>query len=430
MSSRCRWPSFKLITLGCKVNQYDSQRMREAMEDAGLHACAGGEPPGLVVINTCTVTRGSDDKCRQCIRRAVREHPDALVVVAGCYVSRDRAAVEAIPGVHAALANHERDRIAALAAEVAAEGKLASQPERGIRGFAGHTRAFLKIQDGCDAFCSYCIVPHVRGPVRSRPLPDVVEEVQRLALAGFREVVLCGIHLGAYGRDLGGRADLAGVVCEVLRSTDVERMRLSSVEALEVSNALLEAMAFDDRVCPHLHLPLQSGDDEVLRRMNRRYTRDQFLGQVRSIRRVLDRPALTADVMVGFPGESEEQFQRTVSTCREAGFGRMHVFPFSPREGTPAAELPDPCSPLVIGARKEALAAVAADLQQSFEREWVAATGRVLFEHRRHVDSGKLRGYTERYIHVLAEGDDALMGRIVPVRLTKSYGGLMDGVVE
>ena len=433
MSSRNCPPSFTFITLGCKVNQYDTQLMREAVLAAGLRPAARGEPADLVVVNTCTVTRVSDEKCRQYIRKAVRQNPQAKVVVTGCYVVRDRAAVEAIEGVDAALSNDDKPQIAAIARQLASPAAAPTQacPEAlGIDDFAGHTRAFVKIQDGCDSFCSYCIVPRVQGRVRSRPLDHIVAEVERLAARGFQEVVLTGIHLGAYGKDLHDPPALAQVVRELLRSTVVPRIRLSSIEALEVGDDLLAAMASSDRVCPHLHVPLQSGDDTVLRRMNRRYTAEEYLAQISKISSALDRPTVTSDVMVGFPGETDAQFERTLAVCRAAGFSRLHIFPFSPREGTPAAEFANQCSPEEIDKRKHALDAVARELQVSFERQRLGAECLVLFEHKRDPRTGNLRGYSERYVRVLAKGTDDLMGRIAPVRLTESRGGFMEGEVQ
>lgn len=429
MSSPNLAPSFKFITLGCKVNQYDTQLLRESVVAAGLRPAGRVEPADLVVVNTCTVTSVSDEKCRQYIRKAIRDNPTATVAVTGCYVDRDRAAVEAIDGVHHVLPNDEKSSIALIARSIAGSRNQHLEAGRGISDFADHTRAFVKIEDGCDAYCSYCIVPHVRGPVRSRPLGEIVAEVQRLVAAGFREIVLTGIHLGAYGKDAKDGISLPAVVRGLLEATDVERIRLSSIEAMEVGDELLGSIASSVRVCPHLHIPLQSGDDEVLARMNRRYTSDQFLEQVARIRAVLDRPAITSDVMVGFPGETAEQFGHTISTCRAAELSRMHIFPFSPREGTPAASLANRCCPAEIAKRKTQLGEVANELQHGFEREWMAETCRVLIEHRRDRHTRKLRGYSERYINVLLDDDDELMGRIVPVQLTHSQGGYMEGTV-
>jgi len=429
MSSPDLAPSFKFITLGCKVNQYDTQLMRESVVAAGLRPTGRAEPAELVVVNTCTVTGVSDDKCRQYIRKAIRDNPTAIVVVTGCYADRDRNAIEAIDGVHHILPNDEKSSIALIAQSLTGGKRLCPDDYGGISDFAGHTRAFVKIEDGCDAHCSYCIVPRVRGPVRSRPLDEIVAEVQRLVAADFREIVLTGIHLGAYGRDLNEGISLPTVVRTLLEATAVERIRLSSVEAMEVDDELLDVIASSDRVCPHLHLPLQSGDDQVLAQMNRRYVAAQFLAQVERIRASLDRPAITSDVMVGFPGETTEQFDHTLAVCRAAGFSRMHIFPFSPREGTPAASLPDRCSPAEIAERKARLGQVANDLQRAFEREWEDETGRVLVEHRRDRHTRRLTGYSERYISVLLDGDDDLMGRTVPVQLIRSQGGHMEGTV-
>jgi len=267
--------------------------------------------------------------------------------------------------------------------------------------------------------------------VRSRPLADVIAEVQRLTDRGFAEIVLTGIHLGAYGKEFGGQPGLADVLREILHSTDVPRVRLSSLEAMEADDELLGVMAASERVCPHLHLPLQSGDDDVLARMNRRYTGAQFMEQVRRVREALDRPAITTDVLVGFPGETDAQFAHTVEVCRAAEFSRMHVFPFSPREGTRAASLPAPCGPQTIDARRHALGEVAAELQAAFERRWVGEVAQVLVEHKPDKRTGKLRGYTERYVSAVFAPSGTvrarLMGTLVRVRLLRSCGGFMEG---
>ncbi|MBM4050989.1 MAG: tRNA (N(6)-L-threonylcarbamoyladenosine(37)-C(2))-methylthiotransferase MtaB, partial [Planctomycetes bacterium] len=363
------------ITLGCKVNQYETQALREALRGRGYVEAAPGQRADVCVINTCTVTQTSDDKCRQAIRRAIREHPGATVVVTGCYAEAEPEALRRIEGVAVVVPQHDKGRLADIVEglpqrsrrqttqhegheaheekhedhEVGPSALMSLPVLRGLRvsgelsisGFEGHTRAFLKIQDGCDARCSYCIVPLVRGPVRSRPLEAIQREAERLAANGYREIVLTGIHLGAYGRDTGGRPGLCDVIEGLLDVPGLERIRLSSIEVNEFTDRLLALAVGSSKLCPHFHFPLQSGDDEILRAMNRTYTAAEYLSVLDRARARIERPSFTTDVMVGFPGEGERHFQNTLDVCRRAGFSRMHIFPFSPRPGTPAATMPN-----------------------------------------------------------------------------------------
>ncbi len=303
----------------------------------------------------------------------------------------------------------------------------------GISSFSGRTRAFLKIQDGCDAGCSYCILPHVRGAPRSRPLADVHAEAERLAAAGFGEIVLTGIHLGFYGRDLPEHPTLPQAVTAVAETPGVERLRLSSIECNEVDDALLDAMQRpavcpQATVAPHLHLPLQSGDASVLRRMRRRYAPEEFLAVVERARERLDRPAITTDVMVGFPGETEAEFESTLEVCRRARFSRTHVFPFSPRPGTPAAEMPGRVPSEAVAERSARLRELARGMAADWAHSFVGTTVRVLFE--RCTSSGRLSGYTDRYVPLTAEGAPEQIGRALQVRVTAAAGAALLGRVQ
>ena len=331
--------TFRVETLGCKANQYDSQRISEALRDLGLRAADDGDEPDVVVVNTCTITHRSDSKARKIARRAARSHPDAEIIVTGCYASASADELENIEEIDGVYPRDRWDEMMGHIAGAPLPAETASWAgDYGISEYEDRTRAVLKIQEGCDHYCSYCIVPHVRGRSRSRPLPDVVREARRLVETGFREIVLTGIHLGKYGEDLANGLTLADAVRSAAEVSGLERLRLSSIKADEVGEELLEAMQAPT-VCPHLHLPLQSGDDTVLCRMERGYTAERFMYTVRLARSMLNRPAITTDVMAGFPGETEEMFENTVEVCEQARFSRMHVFPFSARAGTKAAEM-------------------------------------------------------------------------------------------
>ncbi|MEZ5974864.1 MAG: MiaB/RimO family radical SAM methylthiotransferase [Planctomycetota bacterium] len=379
--------SVRFVTFGCKANQYDTQVLREALLRRGM--TEEQAEADLLVVNTCTVTAEAGRKARQLIRRVVREAPGTAVCVTGCLAESEPDVLRELPGVQWVLGNGEAKRPVQFLRELGHD----IDPEElgipsGITEFQGHTRAFLKIQDGCDQACSFCIIPSVRGRSKSRPLPELQAEVTRLVQAGHVEVVLCGIHIGHWGRDLGlGLPDLlAGLAGLEVPGPDGApmpwRMRLSSIDATEVCDGTLEWMAArPDRIAPHLHMPLQSGSGEVLRRMNRWYGPEEYLAACERIRAVLPKPALSADILVGFPGETEQHFQESLETCRAAGFCRLHVFPFSARPGTPAYEMADPVDPQDIRDRRMRLSEWAAQGAQDYLRslegleEWVVLEG-------------------------------------------------------
>jgi len=396
---------FRLATFGCKVNQYETQVVREMLSGGGWREAAEGEPAELCVVNTCTVTARADQKCRQAIRRLARENPGAEVVVIGCYARREPDRIQDIEGVGRVVRTVEElpELLAGLGADIALKG---------IASLEGHHRAFLKVQDGCVMNCSYCIIPTVRPVLSSRPIGDVVQEVRRLSEAGYREIVLCGIHLGHYGRDLDDRPTLADLVRRLSRMPEPFRIRLSSMEAGEVTDELLDAMAEGTKVCPHLHLSLQSGSARVLERMRRPYGPEAFLRQVDRVRDRLDAPALTTDVIVGFPGEMETDFEATCEVARSAGFSRIHVFSFSPRPGTSAAELPDRVSPQVVKDRKERLSELAMAMATQY---YLSLVGRRLETLVETAVDGQLDGMACRYVPVRLSGPGEWLGELIPV---------------
>jgi len=421
-------PTCAFITLGCKVNQYDTQAIREQLLAAGYREVPADGPADVYVVNTCAVTSMSDAKGRKYIRRVARRNPAAKVVVTGCSVDCDNRLADKLadvirPDRLLMVGNATKLSVASLLAAGEA-GPACNTWTAGISSFEGHTRAFIKVQDGCDNFCSYCIVPYARGRVRSRPIESIVEEARRLADAGYREVVLAGIHVGQYGRD-GGGLDLADVVERLDGIGGLRRLRLSSVEATEVTDRLLE-LAAGSKLCPHFHLPLQSGSDAVLAGMNRRYTAAEFIAVTEKIARKIPQVSFTTDVLVGFPGETEEDYRKTEAVCREVGFSRTHVFPYSDRPGTAAAGMPGKCSSRVIADRKQRLIAVGKETALAYKKQFLGAGAEVLVEARRD-RSGKLCGYTDRYVKVLFEGPDSLKGRFVTVFLEDAQPETMRG---
>jgi threonylcarbamoyladenosine tRNA methylthiotransferase MtaB len=427
--------TFHIMTFGCKVNQYDSQLIRDQLLSAGWTERPRSEEPDVVIVDTCTVTATADGKARRAVRRVARELPQCRIVVTGCMVDRDRDQFADLPGVWKVFNNTQKADIADALVAGDKEGtdnlippKAVQIPHgaagpkelsclslfyRGISGFAGHTRAFVKAQDGCDAYCTYCIVPSVRGAPHSRPMAEVLDETRRLA-EQFKEIVLTGIHIGLYQDESG--SDLADLVRAVLEQTDVPRLRLSSIGPEEISPKLLDVAASTGRFCPHFHMPLQSGSDSVLKRMNRRYTAGQFLDTLCEIQQRLDRPAISSDVIVGFPGETDEEFAQTVAVCEAAGFSRTHIFPYSDRPGTPASRMPDKCASRVVKHRKKQLELVASQTALDYTRSFVGRTVEVLAETTR-ARSGKLTGYTPRYLRVIFDGPDELQGTLVPVQI-------------
>ena len=356
----------RVATLGCKVNQYETELVRQGLQRVGFDDCEGDEAADVCIVNTCTVTNEGDAKSRQVIRRMARQNPDARIVVMGCYATRSPDEVAELPGV-AEVITDKREL-----PDLMSRFGVADVPT-GLDGFSGRQRAYVKVQDGCLLRCSYCIIPHVRPKLTSRPLRDIVDEVTRLVHSGHHEVVLTGIHLGHYGVDWNRNRPkedwirLAHLLRELCTIDGDFRIRLSSIEATEVTRELIAMMAeYSNRVVPHLHLCLQSGSDTVLRRMRRRWGTKMFLDRCRILRNSLDNPAITTDVIVGFPGETESEFDETLDTCRAAGFSKIHAFPFSARRGTPAADMPDQVDKAVQSERMRRLAELESNLRNEY----------------------------------------------------------------
>jgi threonylcarbamoyladenosine tRNA methylthiotransferase MtaB len=370
----------RVATLGCKVNQYETELVRQGLHRIGYTDSLKTEPADVCIVNTCTVTSEGDAKSRQMIRRLNRQNPEARIVVMGCYATRAPEEVAALPGV-ADVVTDKREL-----PDLMSRFGVIDVPT-GLDGFSGRQRAYVKVQDGCLLRCSYCIIPHVRPQLTSRPLQDIVDEVERLTEAGHREVVLTGIHLGHYGVDWNRNKPkeqwvrLAHLLRRLCELPGRFRIRLSSIEATEVTRELIAVMSdHAEKIVPHLHLCLQSGSDPVLRRMRRRWGTRMFLDRCRLLRDSLPQPAITTDIIVGFPGETETEFEQTLRTCSEAGFSKIHAFPFSPRRGTPAAEMPDQIPKSVRSQRVAMLGELEASLRDDYYRSLVGNRLELLVE--------------------------------------------------
>lgn len=441
-----RKPRISLYTLGCKVNQYETRETAADLLRMGYEIVPFGQPADVCVVNTCSVTDQADVKSRAAIRRARRTGDDPLVVATGCYADAAGEEVARLPGVASVVPNRDKDRLAQIVDEtLRLSGRLLfplpeapdssdTHPVPGneeliplltaAQGVMARTRAVIKIQDGCNHFCSFCIIPFTRGRLRSRPPAEVLAEARELARLGYRELVLTGICIGDYGDEKGlprGERDPLALLLEELAAIPgIERLRLSSIDPADTSDDLIDTMARLPQVCPHLHLSLQAGDEEVLRRMRRRYTAARFRELVARIYQAMPDAGLTCDVIVGFPSETEAQFEETLRLCEEARFCKIHAFPYSPRSGTLAARLPDDVPPTEKARRVRALLALSDRLGLEFAQRYLGETVPVLVEQRDRA-TGQLSGLTGNYLRVAFDGPDSLRGSVVPV-LVQSAG--------
>jgi len=386
----------------------------------------------VYVINTCTVTHLGDRKSRQMVRRAAKKNPGAIIAVTGCYAQTSPGEVLNIPGVDLVIGTRDRNRIVELVEEAAksplpinAVGDIMSHQvfeDLPVLDYESRTRAFVKIQEGCNNFCSYCIIPYARGPIRSRDPESVLEEVRRLVDEGFGEIVLTGIHIGAYGTGLEHRTDLAGLVLRIALVPGLKRLRLGSIEPLDIVPRLISAVAEIRTVCRHLHIPLQSGDDYILKKMNRRYTAFEFSRMVSAVRGQIPEIAVTTDVIVGFPGETGESFEKTYNLVRDIGFSKTHVFKFSPRKGTPAASYPEQVPAAVKDARSKRLIALDRENQKRFAERFLGEQADIIAEQVVNREEDLWEGLTDNYIRVLFKSSEDIRGQLVSVRLLKRQG--------
>ncbi len=419
--------NFNILTLGCKVNQYESQAMREELLHNGFTLSDDKERADVTVINTCTVTSVSDAKNRKLIHRVRRQNPDGIIVLTGCMPQAFPDDTESFEACDIVLGNRERGRLVPAIREFMQSRlqmiEIPAHMDRGavfenlsVSSFGEHTRAFIKIEDGCNRFCSYCIIPYARGRVRSKPLEELKKELVTVAGSGYREVVLVGINLSAYGQ--GEDFDLADAVEAACATEGIERVRLGSLEPEQMDAPLIARLAAQKKFCPQFHLSLQSGCDKTLRAMNRHYDSAQYERIVADLRAAFPNAAMTTDVMVGFAGESEEDFQASLEFVKKIGFAKVHVFPYSVRKGTRAEKMPGHVSPAEKERRAKAMIEATEISRKEFLRTQTGLTEEVLFERLRH---GYLEGYTKNYtpVHVFST-DASLCGRICKVKLAEA----------
>ena len=422
-----------ITTLGCKINQFESAAMHELLGGSGYELVPFDQDAEVYVVNTCTVTARSDAESRKLIRRARRRNPSARIVVTGCYAQIDPESIAAMPEVDLVIGNEEKKKLAVLLAAESTDRVRVSDISRGgeaaplrLESHAEHTRAFLQIQNGCDAFCSYCIVPYARGRSRSVPFDEALEGVRTFSRKGFREVVLTGIHLGAFGLDLSPRQTLLDLLEVIESEASVTRLRLGSLEPGELTDDLIEFLSRSRIACPHLHIPLQSGDDAVLARMKRRYTTGFFRERIIRFSKALPDAFIGMDVIAGFPGETDAEFAGTVSFLEELPVAALHVFPFSPRPGTPAAELPNRVPGPVAKERVRILLRLSERKRGAFHRRFVGRELKTLLLHPRA--DGFVEGLTRNYIPVTVSGAlGQTMGSEITVRLDRADVGNCHG---
>ena len=415
-------------TLGCKLNAYDTEWHREQFEGQGYRTVPFGERADITVVNTCTVTGEGDAQSRQALRRAHRSSPDGVVVAAGCYAQTDPDALIEMPEVDLVVGTAERTRMldlindtCSLGRSHAGRGRTAEFQDMDIFSFGNRARAFVKIQEGCNEFCSFCIIPFARGRSRSRTLESTREQVVRLVDAGYQEVVLTGVHIGDYGAGIEGMA-LLDVLEAMEGIAGLRRFRVSSIEAAYVTDAMIDFFAASRKFCRHLHIPLQSGDDGVLKAMRRPYSRSQYIELTEKLAGRIPGVGIGADVMVGFPGETEAAFRNTCDLIESCPLVYLHVFPYSPRKKTPAARMDGQVPPEVKKRRGAELRALGGEKALTFTRQFLGETLEVLFENRREPARGRLQGVSDNYIRIFAPGPGGAMDRIRRVRLDRIEG--------
>ncbi len=412
--------TFKFYTLGCKVNQYETQLMREQLLRVGLKEINSTNPADLYIINTCTVTARTDRESRRFIRHSIRENPNAVVVAAGCYVERDADVIKAIDEKIIILPNKDKKDILKKLVPGTIDGSNLqrcqapiSQSPFFITHFHGRTKAFIKIQGGCDNFCSYCKVPYVRGAPKSRDKDEIIQEAKALLNNNYKELVLTGICLGAYGKDLNRQVSLKDILIAISDLGGDFRIRLSSIEMQDITDELIDVIKTRDNICNHLHIPLQSGDDEILKKMNRRYSAAEFIKRIRRIKKAIPGIAISTDVIVGFPGEDENAFKNTLKCIKEIESMRTHIFPYSKREGTEAYNLEPKLDNDIIAERYKELKKLTDNLAKSYYNYTLRTPQRILVETTKNKSSNKLCGYTDTYIKLTFDGPDDWMGNMV-----------------
>lgn len=412
-------------TLGCKVNQYETEAMEELFEKNGYKVVNEDEVSDIYVINTCTVTNLADRKSRQIIRRAKRKNPDAVVAVVGCYSQVSPDEISNIKGVDVIIGTTERNRIVELCEQAKKENSQINivRNVKGQKEFEtinidtvkGKTRAYMKIQDGCNQFCTYCIIPYARGPIRSREIENIINETIKLAENGFKEIVFTGIHIASYGKDIEDTS-LIEVLEKVSKVEGIERIRFSSIEPTLIDDEFMKNLVSIGKICNHFHLSLQSGSNTVLQRMNRKYTREQYKNIANIIRKYMPDAGITTDIIVGFPGETEEEFKETIQFVKDIKFSRIHVFKYSPREGTPAASYQDQIDGNIKNHRSKILISLGEELIKEFNSKFIDQKLSVLFEEKNR-DNNFIEGYTTNYIRVKSKADVKYLEKIKIVNI-------------
>ena len=420
-------------TLGCKVNTYESNAMLKIFNEAGYQEVDFKQVADVYVINTCTVTNTGDSKSRQMIRKAIRKNPKATICVVGCYSQTAPEEIEKIEGVGVVLGTQYRSDIVKYVDEHLETGEMVIKVDNvmNLRKFEDlnidrfkNTRAFLKIQDGCNNFCTYCIIPYARGRVRSRQKESVLNQAQRLVDNGYVEIVLTGIHTAGYGEDLDDYS-FYELLVDLVKIKGLKRLRISSIETSQISDEIIDLIGSNEIIVDHLHVPLQAGSDATLKRMNRKYTTAEYLEKINKIRSYLPNIAFTTDVIVGFPGETDEEFEETYNFIKQVNYSELHVFPYSPRKNTPAAKMKDQVNDQIKHERANRLLQLSKELDHEFALKQIGKTLKVLFEKR---DGEYLIGHAGDYLKVKVKTADNLIGEIVTIKIDK-YDEILEGRV-
>ena len=428
---------YKIITLGCKVNTYESESMAEQLDNNGYCLAKEEDNVDFVIINTCTVTSTSDQKSRQMIRKAIKNYPGAKILVTGCYSQMSSDFISTIEGVDIVIGNTKKgniielltkkEEISSVLVDIQQGRSIKDYEEIKVTSYHENTRAYLKIQDGCNNFCSYCIIPYARGPLRSRKKEDVLNEARDLVAKGFKEIVLTGIHTAAYGEDFENYS-FFDLLCDLVKIDGIKRIRISSIEETEITDDIINLVFTNEKVVNHFHIPLQSGCDTVLKRMNRKYDTEQFYNKIQKIREVVKDVAITADVIVGFPQETEEEFQQTYDFIKKVGFAELHVFPYSMRSGTPAARMSGQVDPRIKKERVHRLLELNNQLALDYVNKFKDKELDVLFETFDE-KTGLVVGHTTNYLKISAKGSADLINKIVKIKVLETGYPLSKGVI-
>jgi threonylcarbamoyladenosine tRNA methylthiotransferase MtaB len=424
-------PTVAFYTLGCKVNFYDTEAIWQLFKNEGYEQVDFESTADVYLINTCTVTNTGDKKSRQIIRRAVRRNPDAVIAVTGCYAQTSPAEIMAIEGVDLVIGTQDREKIMTFVNQIQGDRKPVNAvrnimktrdfEELDVPDFNERTRAFLKIQEGCNNFCTFCIIPWSRGLSRSRAPQSVLEQAKQLVASGYKEIVLTGIHTGGYGDDM-ENYNLTSLLWDLDKVEGLERIRISSIEASQIDDAMIDVLNRSSKMCRHLHIPLQAGEDAVLKRMRRKYTTAEFAAKIKRLHEAMPGVAITTDVIVGFPGETEEMFENGFRFMEELKFAEMHVFPYSKRTGTPAARMDEQVDEEVKNERVHKLIDLSEKMQLAYAEQYVGQVLDVIPErdYKGAPGTGLVMGYTDNYIQVVFNGSESLIGKLCRVKITEA----------